>query len=150
MQGGNSFCLDAHEAPEVMRITAARRPLWHSYEWGDARTSNSQPFVFSIGVVARLFRCVLTAITCPGESSGEWDEQRGKSVPDIFRAGDKAPTTGIYRVFHGGQHVEGHYVVALQGDIFPACLECSDNVRFDVALLAAHVNAHPLFKQSLA
>lgn len=70
-------------------------------------------------------------------------------MPDIFRAGDKAPTTGIYRVVHGQQHVDAHYVIALQGDIFPACLECSDNVRFDVALSTAHVNAHPLFKRYL-
>lgn len=71
-------------------------------------------------------------------------------MPNIFRSGDKAPTTGIYRVFHGRQHVEGHYVVALQGDTFPARRECSDNVRFAMAVSAAHVSAHPLFKRQPA
>jgi hypothetical protein len=89
-----------------------------------------------------------TQLLCaPQRDSCERDEQRGKRVPNIFRPGDKAPITCIYRVLHGRQHVEGHYVIALQGDIFPACLECSDNVRFDVAVSAAHVNAHSLFKR---
>lgn len=85
--------------------------------------------------------------SAPQGDSRERDEQRGSTVPNLFRPGDKAPTTGIYRVFHGRQHVEGHYVIALQGDVFPVCLECSDNVRFDVALSATHVNAHPQFKR---
>lgn len=78
------------------------------------------------------------------------DKLGRKRVPNIFRPGDQAPTTGIYRVFHGREHAEGHYVIALKGDIFPACRECLDNVRFDVAVSAAHVNAHPLFKRQPA
>ncbi len=71
-------------------------------------------------------------------------------MPNIFRAGEKVPTTGVYKVVHSRQHVEAHYITALQGDTFPLCLECSDNVRFEVALSAVHVNAHPLFKRLLA
>jgi hypothetical protein len=84
---------------------------------------------------------------CAPERFGGTGRAKGKRVPSIFRAGDKVPTTGLYKVVHGREHVEAHYVTALQGDVFPACLECSDNVRFEMALSAARVNAHPLFKR---
>jgi len=63
----------------------------------------------------------------------------------IWRPGDRVPTTGIYKTIHGRQHAPAHYVTALCGDTFPTCLECSDKVRFELALSAVHVNAHPQF-----
>jgi len=70
-----------------------------------------------------------------------WERRMGK----IFKAGDKVPTTGVYKTIHAQQHIPPHYVTAVFGDTFPPCLECSDNVRFEVALSAVHVRAHPQF-----
>jgi hypothetical protein len=66
----------------------------------------------------------------------------------IFRTGDKAPTSGIYKAVHAMNHGEAHYVTALYGDTFPFCLECHDNVRFELAVSSVHVNAHPYFNRS--
>ena len=66
-------------------------------------------------------------------------------MPEIFKAGDEVPTIGVYKTVHARQHIPPHYVTALFGDTFPPCLECSDNVQFEVALSAVHINAHPQF-----
>ena len=71
-----------------------------------------------------------------------------RRIPErSFKAGDKAPTTGVYKTVHAGQHVPAHYVTALFGDTFLPCLDCSDNVRFELALSAVHLKAHPQFKR---
>jgi len=75
------------------------------------------------------------------------DEHGERRMPDIFKAGDKVPTTGVYKTVHALQHAPPHYVTAIYGNVFPTCVECSDNVRFEIALFAVHVNAHPLFMQ---
>jgi hypothetical protein len=66
-------------------------------------------------------------------------------MPEIFKVGEKAPSSGIYKVVHAGNHAESHYVTALYGDTFPACLKCSGGARFELAASAVHVDAHPLF-----
>jgi hypothetical protein len=66
-------------------------------------------------------------------------------MAEIFKSGDKAPRSGVYKVVHARDHVEAHYALALFGDRFPSCLECSDQVRFELALGVVHVNAHPAF-----
>jgi len=53
-------------------------------------------------------------------------------MPDIYKTGDKVPTTGVYKTVHTGQHVLAHYVTALFGYTFLPCLNCSDNVRFEL------------------
>ena len=68
-------------------------------------------------------------------------------MPNVCSAGDKVPTTGVYKAIHAGRHAEPHYVMALFGGTFPTCLECIDNVRFELALSAVYVNAHPQFKR---
>jgi hypothetical protein len=60
-------------------------------------------------------------------------------------AGDKAPSSGVYKVMHHEDHAQPHYVTVLHGDIFPICQQCFNKVRFEVAMPAVHVNAHPLF-----
>ena len=45
-------------------------------------------------------------------------------------------------------HGEAHYVTAIYGDTFPPCLECYDNVQFELAVSSVHVNAHPYFNRS--
>ena len=55
------------------------------------------------------------------------------------------PSSGLYKVVHAGQHALPHYVTALYGDTFPACLECVDGARFELAVVAGYIGAHPLF-----
>jgi hypothetical protein len=69
-------------------------------------------------------------------------------MPKTFEAGNRAPSSGVYKVVHGRQHVEPHHVTVLYGDTFPACLECLHRVRFELAIPAAHINAHPLFMRA--
>ncbi len=66
-------------------------------------------------------------------------------MPEILEPGDRAPSSGLYKVVHAGNHALPHYVTALYGDIFPACLECLDGVRFELAIAAGYIGAHPLF-----
>jgi len=69
-------------------------------------------------------------------------------VSSIFRTGDKAPCSGIYKAVHAARHGESHYVTAVFGDVFPACLECSDQEQFELAMSSVHVHAHPYFNRS--
>ena len=66
-------------------------------------------------------------------------------IPVSFQAGDKAPTSGVYKVLHYGHHAHPHYVTLLYGEILPSCLQCSSKVNFEVAMAAVHVRAHPSF-----
>lgn len=70
-----------------------------------------------------------------------------RTMADIFRAGDTAPCTGVFKVVHSLQHAAPHYVIALYRDTFPPCLECTDEVRFELALSAVYVKTHPAFNR---
>lgn len=70
-----------------------------------------------------------------------------KTTMDIFGAGDVAPCSGVFKVVHSLEHVAPHYVIALYRDPFPSCLECGDEVRFELALSAVYVKAHPAFQR---
>ena len=67
----------------------------------------------------------------------------------IFRTGDRAPYSGIYKAIHGRLHGDPHYVTAIFGDTFPPCLECSDEVQFELAVGSIHVHAHPYFNRTI-
>lgn len=49
----------------------------------------------------------------------------------FYCSGDTAPHTGIYRVFHG-EHRLSHEVTILQGNLFPACSKCANQVHFEL------------------
>jgi hypothetical protein len=66
-------------------------------------------------------------------------------MADIFQPGDRTPCSGMYRVVHALTHTSSHHVLALYGDTFPHCLECTDEVRFELALSAVYMRAHPCF-----
>ena len=66
-------------------------------------------------------------------------------MSEFLEPGDRVPSTGLYKVVHAGQHALPHYVTALYGDIFPACLECLNGVRFELTVGAGYIGAHPLF-----
>jgi hypothetical protein len=70
-----------------------------------------------------------------------------KTTIDIFCAGDPAPCSGVFKAVHSLEHVAPHYVIALYRDTFPPCLECGDEVRFELALSAVYVKAHPAFQR---
>ena len=66
-------------------------------------------------------------------------------MPEILEPGNRAPSSGLYKVVHAGQHARPHYVTTLCGDTFPACHECSNEVRFEQAIVAGYIDAHPFF-----
>lgn len=66
-------------------------------------------------------------------------------MADMFQPGDRTPCSGIYRVVHSVQHASSHHVIALYGDTFPRCQECTDEVRFELARSAVYISAHPFF-----
>ena len=66
-------------------------------------------------------------------------------MSDQLQPGSKAFCSGVYKAIHARQHAESHYVILLFGEIFPPCTECSQAVRFELAVAAVHVNAHPRF-----
>ena len=63
----------------------------------------------------------------------------------VFEPGYGAPSSGVYKVVHERQHAQPHYVTAPYGDTLLPCQKCSVKVRFELAMPAMHVNAHPLF-----
>jgi len=62
--------------------------------------------------------------------------------------GDRVQQSGIYKVVHAGKHAETHYVTAIVGETLPSCLQCSDQVRFYLAISAGLITAHPYFYRS--
>ena len=60
---------------------------------------------------------------------------RGKT---LYAPGDFAPVTGIYAVVHSAHRPE-HRVVAIRGEHFPPCRQCSGNVRFYVIERVSHM-----------
>jgi hypothetical protein len=66
-------------------------------------------------------------------------------MAEIFQPGDRAPCSGMYRVVHALRHAASHQVIALYNDTFPCCLECIDEVRFELTLSAVYLSAHPCF-----
>jgi hypothetical protein len=68
-------------------------------------------------------------------------------MPDVYRAGQMVPATGVYKAVHTNEHIPAHYVTALFGDTFPPCSTCSNKVRFQLAMSAIHVEAHPQFSR---
>jgi hypothetical protein len=65
-----------------------------------------------------------------------------------FRAGERATHSGLYRVIHGWRHAETHPITVVCGDIFPRCLHCCEDVRFELEVAAGYVGAHPYFRLS--
>jgi len=66
-------------------------------------------------------------------------------VRETFQAGQQAPCSGIYKAAHAGRHTAAHYVVALPGDTFPACLECHCGVRFELTMHVVYLKSDPQF-----
>jgi hypothetical protein len=48
-----------------------------------------------------------------------------------FKSGDTIPESGLYKVHHA-QHRLPHQVTLLEGQTFPPCAKCRDEVRFEL------------------
>jgi len=70
---------------------------------------------------------------------------RSEGLAQIFKPGDQAPWSGIYKASHDGVHVTEHYVTSLAGEVFPECVQCAAVVRFEAAVSAVYIGAHPHF-----
>ena len=55
-----------------------------------------------------------------------------------YKPGDMVPISGIYTAVHC-EHRSEHEVVAIQGEQFPECRFCKDEVRFHVTRLVPHM-----------
>jgi hypothetical protein len=77
------------------------------------------------------------------QASGRWK----RTMADIFRAGDRAPWSGVYKATHANGHAPAQDLTVLHGESFPTCLECSEGVVFRLVTAAVHINAHPMFRR---
>ena len=50
----------------------------------------------------------------------------------IHKSSETIPVSGIYRVVHA-QHRLPHEVTLIEGQTFPPCAKCHDEVRFELA-----------------
>lgn len=57
---------------------------------------------------------------------------------EFLKSGDRAPSSGVYCVYHDGHRSE-HFVTLLEGEVLPACVKCSDQVRFELVRAAKMV-----------
>jgi hypothetical protein len=49
----------------------------------------------------------------------------------LYKSGDNIPETGVYKVLHA-QHRLPHQVTLVEGQTFPPCARCHDEVRFEL------------------
>lgn len=49
----------------------------------------------------------------------------------LFKSGDTIPESGLYKVLHA-QHRLPHQVTLVEGQMFPPCAKCRDEVRFEL------------------
>ena len=49
----------------------------------------------------------------------------------LFKSGDTIPESGLYKVLHS-QHRLPHQVTLVEGQLFPPCAKCLDEVRFEL------------------
>ena len=67
-----------------------------------------------------------------------------KRPPPYFRAGEAIPYSGLYRVYHT-DHRTGHKALLLQGEQFPRCAQCKDDVHFELIEAAPELDSDPNF-----
>jgi hypothetical protein len=69
------------------------------------------------------------------------------SIGDTFTPGQKVPESGIYDVVHDLVHRDRHQATCVEGETFPPCHHCGNNVRFRLAKAAIQLNSHKHFKR---
>lgn len=63
-----------------------------------------------------------------------------RRLREFYTPGQAAPLSGLYRVHHARKHRTDHNVVAISGDEFPGCRECTSAVRYTLQKQAAYIN----------
>ena len=64
-------------------------------------------------------------------------------ISDVrLHAGDRAPSSGVYRVIHV-QHRKSHRVIMIRGDDLPPCRFCKQEVTFQLVETSEYI-AHDL------
>ena len=58
---------------------------------------------------------------------------------NLYRPGDLAPISGIYRVIHLTRHRGPHLAIIIRGEELPLCRNCQGDVEFEVVQTASHV-----------
>lgn len=56
-------------------------------------------------------------------------ESREERMAQEFKPGEKVPSSGVYRVLHKS-HRDEHDATLREGEQFPTCTVCDQNVRF--------------------
>lgn len=64
---------------------------------------------------------------------------------ELYKPGQKVPSSGVYRVMHDKIHAANHEVTAIKGEPFPPCNHCGDRPRFKLVKATIHVKHHHLF-----
>ena len=62
-----------------------------------------------------------------------------------FKAGERVPKTGLYAVSHG-EHRRRHEATLLEGEYFPECAQCGNDVSFELLLSALPIDQDYDFK----
>ena len=80
-----------------------------------------------------------------GRSGIQIVHKEEKVPAPFFRAGERIPESGVYRVFHP-EHRVSHEVTLLAGETFPRCVKCDFAVRFELVHAAPHVHDGSSFR----
>src|SRR5262249_50192165 len=72
-------------------------------------------------------RTSIDKLTRPSRRDKTWTP----SMAGTYKSSDTIPTTGVYRVVHA-QHRLPHEVTLIEGQTFPPCSKCHDEVRFEL------------------
>jgi hypothetical protein len=72
--------------------------------------------------------------------------QKEEKVPSpFFRAGERIPESGVYRVFHP-EHRVSHEVTLVSGQEFPRCSSCATGVHFELIHAAPEIDLDKNFR----
>jgi hypothetical protein len=66
-------------------------------------------------------------------------------MEQVYKPGEKVPTSGIYKVVHDVKHHEEHEVTAVADEVFPPCNHCGNHPRFALVYAAHHISRHKNF-----
>jgi hypothetical protein len=69
-------------------------------------------------------------------------ENSARMAESRYRSGESVPCSGVYRIHHA-EHREDHDGILLEGQVFPPCVVCGEQVWFE--LLQA---SNPIEKQA--
>ena len=87
---------------------------------------------------------------------GAYSSQKGGSNPRrkgrlqaqiVFSAGEIVKESGIYKVIHHHEHRASHEVMMQRDDLFPACDQCHEAVRFAIVHMAPYIFDDDDFKK---